>query len=129
MSNNGSILNRIVEWLKRGNESQQEAHDGLQLCFNHRQEWRMSHYAEHNCDYCKLEKQNIQLRHPKVPKVPLVITKDADIVEFITRTLRGRRITREAANMLYVTIATAALTEEQEAVYKVANTPRIKNVH
>lgn len=25
----------------------------LELCENHKQEWKQSHYAEHNCDYCK----------------------------------------------------------------------------
>lgn len=29
----------------------------LELCKGHKQEWKQSHYAEHNCDYCKLEKQ------------------------------------------------------------------------
>lgn len=29
----------------------------LDLCKDHKQEWKQSHYAEHNCDYCKLEKQ------------------------------------------------------------------------
>lgn len=25
----------------------------LDLCVNHKQEWKHSHFAEHNCDYCK----------------------------------------------------------------------------
>jgi hypothetical protein len=28
----------------------------LNLCLGHKQEWRQSHYAEHNCDYCKAQK-------------------------------------------------------------------------
>jgi len=29
----------------------------LSLCLEHKQEWKQSHYAEHNCDHCKLEKR------------------------------------------------------------------------
>lgn len=32
----------------------------LELCEGHKQEWKQSHYAEHNCDYCKLE---VKLAH------------------------------------------------------------------
>jgi len=34
----------------------------LNLCVNHPQEWKQSHYAEHNCDYCKLLEENQRLR-------------------------------------------------------------------
>jgi ribosomal protein L34E len=27
----------------------------LDLCADHKQEWKQSEYAKHNCDYCKLE--------------------------------------------------------------------------
>lgn len=29
----------------------------LNLCLDHKQEWKQSHYAKENCDYCKLQKQ------------------------------------------------------------------------
>lgn len=29
----------------------------LKLCYTHRQERSQSHYAEHNCDYCKLQQE------------------------------------------------------------------------
>jgi hypothetical protein len=29
----------------------------LALCKDHKQEWKQSEYAEHNCDYCKLERE------------------------------------------------------------------------
>lgn len=34
----------------------------LNLCVNHPQEWKHSHYAEHNCDYCKILEENQRLR-------------------------------------------------------------------
>lgn len=27
----------------------------LDLCLTHKQEWKQSHFAEHNCDFCKLQ--------------------------------------------------------------------------
>ena len=32
------------------------------LCKLHKQEWKQSEYAEHNCDLCKLEKENKKLK-------------------------------------------------------------------
>jgi len=29
----------------------------LNLCKNHKQEWKHSEYSEGNCDYCKIEKE------------------------------------------------------------------------
>ncbi len=31
--------------------------EGLNLCKRHKQEWKQSEYAEHNCDYCKALKR------------------------------------------------------------------------
>lgn len=36
--------------------------NNLNLCLGHKQEWKQSHYAEHNCDYCRLEKECENLR-------------------------------------------------------------------
>jgi hypothetical protein len=44
----------------------QEKKDNLRLCKKHQQERNHSHFAEHNCDYCKLlnKVENV----PNVPK-------------------------------------------------------------
>jgi hypothetical protein len=34
----------------------------LNLCFDHRQESKTSHFAQCNCDYCKLELEIVALR-------------------------------------------------------------------
>jgi len=33
----------------------------LNLCVDHKQEWKQSHYATNNCDYCKLKAKNAAL--------------------------------------------------------------------
>lgn len=38
-------------------ESRMEHAHNLHLCKKHKQEINQSHYAEHNCDYCKQEKK------------------------------------------------------------------------
>jgi hypothetical protein len=35
--------------------------DHLFLCLKHQQESQRSHYAEHNCDYCKAVARNLKL--------------------------------------------------------------------
>ena len=35
----------------------EESRYHLKLCKKHQQEQNRSHFAEHNCDYCNLEKQ------------------------------------------------------------------------
>ena len=37
--------------------------NNLNLCLDHKQEWKQSHYASHNCDHCKLQKENEELKH------------------------------------------------------------------
>ena len=34
----------------------------LNLCYHHKQEWKQSHFAEHNCDHCKVRTENILMR-------------------------------------------------------------------
>lgn len=52
----------LLEILDEREQAEKEARreaikDNLHLCARHQQEAKHSHYAEHNCDYCKLEKQ------------------------------------------------------------------------
>lgn len=34
----------------------------LNLCKEHKQEWKRSEYDRHNCDHCRLQKENADLR-------------------------------------------------------------------
>jgi hypothetical protein len=51
----GDEIEAILKKLKDDKRKQQWEDDKhrLNLCFAHRQEKHQSHYAEHNCDYCK----------------------------------------------------------------------------
>ena len=43
---------------KREQEVRDAQKDRLDLCYRHQPDSPGSHFAEHNCDYCKLEKKN-----------------------------------------------------------------------
>lgn len=57
----------ILSLIKKENEEKREADRklrqyNLNLCLAHQQERNRSHYSEHNCDYCKLQKEISNLK-------------------------------------------------------------------
>lgn len=52
-------LEELVKEMQRAKEDEVRLSRGmnLNLCLKHQQERNGSHYAEHNCDHCKLEEQ------------------------------------------------------------------------
>lgn len=55
-TNTAKIYSRPKETSKQFKISTMTLHrlsSHLDLCINHKQEWKHSHFAEHNCDYCK----------------------------------------------------------------------------
>ena len=60
----GRELEQLLTSMRQENERKERearAHH-LHLCLKHQQEQNRSHYAEHNCDYCKLLKEVNELR-------------------------------------------------------------------
>lgn len=55
----GPELDEVIEQQRRARLYQEAENNRyrLKLCFKHRQESRRSHYAEHNCDHCNLQRQ------------------------------------------------------------------------
>ena len=76
----GPELEEILNELRRAREDQEHKakQHHLHLCLKHQQEQNRSHYAEHNCDYCKLtEKVKYLTLHQPVNR-PKLTTKQSE---------------------------------------------------
>lgn len=57
-------LEELLVKMKRDKENKERdaRRHHLDLCLKHKQERNHSHFSEHNCDYCKLLKENVLLK-------------------------------------------------------------------
>ena len=58
----------------------------LELCLEHKQEWKQSHYAPHNCAHCKLLKENEELRKD----IEWILSKSRAKSSFCTKTWKEK---------------------------------------
>ena len=68
------------------------AKKNLKLCEGHKQEWKQSHYAEHNCDHCKLElaaEGFIEIVTDKAIEIEKLKQQNAELLAAINDVLDG----------------------------------------
>lgn len=69
--NRADVKRLVKAEVRRTQDNLREAESKhLNLCLTHQQEKNRSHYAEHNCCYCKLEKEILRLTETVATEEP-----------------------------------------------------------